>query len=502
MTTAKQRYEVLSTTRDPFLRRARDCAKITIPALMPPSGHSGSSTLPTPWQGIGARCVNSLASRLFLALFPPATSFFKLTIDDFALEQLTKSKGQRGAAETALAKIERATINEMETSNFRPALHEALKHLIATGNYLLYLPPTGGPRGFRLDRYVVKRDPVGNLLELVTHEPISPLEAPAGFAPTPQGGANKRTGDDTLDLYTHATRTRAGWEVYQEINGKRVPNTGGTYTEESFPFRALRYTAVDGEDYGRGLVEEYLGDFRSLEALTKAITQGAAAAAKVLFLVNPNGSTKKKTIAEAESGAVREGIADDVTVLQLDKYGDFRVALELRNNITDQLAYAFLLNSAIQRAGERVTAEEVRYMAQELEAGLGGIYSNLSQELQLPIVVLLMDRLQRQKRLPALPKELVKPAVTTGLDAIGRGADRNRLTSFIGTLKDLDPRILDTVNEAELSKRLAAADGIDPDGLIKSAEEVAQERQRQQMQAMAEKLGPNVINAAAKQGAA
>lgn len=45
-----------------------------------------------------------------------------------------------------------------------------------------------------------------------------------------------------------------------------------------------------------------------------------------------------------------------------------------------------LLNSAVQRNGERVTAEEIRYVAGELEDTLGGVYSLLSQELQLSLI--------------------------------------------------------------------------------------------------------------------
>ncbi|WP_416142518.1 portal protein [Escherichia coli] len=47
-------------------------------------------------------------------------------------------------------------------------------------------------------------------------------------------------------------------------------------------------------------------------------------------------------------------------------------------------------NSAVQRTGERVTAEEIRYVASELEDTLGGVYSILSQELQLPLVRVLL----------------------------------------------------------------------------------------------------------------
>ena len=51
------------------------------------------------------------------------------------------------------------------------------------------------------------------------------------------------------------------------------------------------------------VVEEFLGDLRSLEALSQALIEGSAAAAKVVFLVNPAASTKPATIAKAGNGA-------------------------------------------------------------------------------------------------------------------------------------------------------------------------------------------------------
>ena len=69
----------------------------------------------------------------------------------------------------------------------------------------------------------------------------------------------------------------------------------------------------------------------------------------------------------------------------MQKFNDFRVAQESAQKIEERLAAAFLLNSSVQRDAERVTAEEVRFMAQELESTLGGVYSVLSQEFQLPL---------------------------------------------------------------------------------------------------------------------
>ena len=57
----------------------------------------------------------------------------------------------------------------------------------------------------------------------------------------------------------------------------------------------LRFSTVDGEDYGRGRVEEFLGDLKSLEALSQAIIEGSAAAAKVVFTVSPSATTKPQS---------------------------------------------------------------------------------------------------------------------------------------------------------------------------------------------------------------
>lgn len=399
--TAAGRYSQLERLRHPFLSRARAAAKLTIPSLLPPEGHSGDATLPTPFQGIGARGVNNLASKLLLTLFPPNSPIFRLLIDDFTIEEITKQEGMKAVIEEALGKVERAVMTQIEGAAIRVTAFEALKQLIVAGNVLLYLPPEGGMRAFRLDRFVVKRDPMGNVIEIIVKETVAPDTLPKNFVDKLTGNARQRftnamSADKTLDLYTHVKLGRGQlWHVYQEVEGVRVPGTEGTYPKGKSAWIPLRFTKIDGEDYGRGYVEEYYGDLQSLETLTKAIVEGSAAAAKILILVNPNGTTNKRTIAEAPNGAVRSGNASDVTFLQLDKYADFRIAKETMAEITQRLSMAFLLNSAIQRAGERVTAEEIRYMAGELEDALGGVYSILSQEFQLPLVSRIMFQLER-----------------------------------------------------------------------------------------------------------
>ena len=479
-------YQACFGERESYLQRARDCAKLTIPSLIRDSGDNHSTSYETPFQSIGARGVNHLASKLLLTLLPPNSPFFRLTVDDFDVEQLV-GPDQRGPVEEGLAKVERSAMQEVETLALRVPTFEALKHLITTGNCLLYLPEDQGMRVFHLDRYVVKRDPMGNLLYIITKENLSAKtltqEAREAIGLPPPEETSPESREKPYELYTYVCDKGSHWHIHQEIGRVPIPDSYGKFPKDKNPFIPLRFSRVDGESYGRGLVEEYLGDLRSLEALTQAIVEGSAAAAKVLFLVRPNGTTRINTLAKSPNGAIVQGDANDVATLQLDKSQDFRIALDTITQVRDRLSFAFLLNSSVQRNAERVTAEEVRFMAQELESALGGVYSVLSQEFQLPLVNILLQRLVKAKKMPKFPKDTVKPQIVTGIEALGRGQDLNKLAQFLEYLGPLGPEaIMQNLNLDDYIDRLGASLGIDTGGLIKTPEQKAQEAQQAQAQ--------------------
>ena len=59
--TAKKRYEQLKSIRAPYLERGRACAKLTIPALLPPEGHSALQTSRVRGRGWARGCGSSLS---------------------------------------------------------------------------------------------------------------------------------------------------------------------------------------------------------------------------------------------------------------------------------------------------------------------------------------------------------------------------------------------------------------------------------------------------------
>jgi hypothetical protein len=152
----------------------------------------------------------------------------------------------------------------------------------------------------------------------------------------------------------------------------------------------------------------------------------------------------------------------------------------MTQSIDKRLKEAFLVMNI--RNAERVTAEEVRLTQLELEQQLGGIFSLLTVELLIPYLSRIMLVLQRSNQIPKLPKDLVRPTIVAGINALGRGQDRESLTQFIGTIaQTLGPEaLMKYVQPLEAIKRLAAAQGIDILNLVKTEEQMAQEMQAAQ----------------------
>ena len=345
----------------------------------------------------------------------------------------------------------------------------------------------GELRVYNLEEYMVKRNALGKVVEVIVKETVHPTDVP-----------ELQLQDEETDLYTCAKITETGnYTIYQEVDGVTVPGSEGEVKAEDNPFLALRWTAINGENYGRGLVEQYLGDLRSLEALSQAMVEGAAASSKIVFMVEPTGTTRAKDLAKAKSGDFIQGKAQDVTTLQVQKGNDMQIPYQLAGEIQQRLAAAFLLTQSATRNAERVTAEEIRLVAGELEDALGGIYSILSQELQLPLVKIIFKNAKMN-----LPEGLVEPVIVTGLEALGRGHDYNKLVMFAQTLQQLlGPEIFaQNTNVGAVIDRVATSLGLDTDGILKS-EEDQQAEQEEAMMMQAGQQGLDQMAATAGQSA-
>ena len=496
--TAKSRYDNLSSDRSQFLTEAEDATKLTLPYLI--RGHEdyqkGMKQLKTPWQSVGAKGVVALASKLSLSLVPPQTSFFKLQLDE---SQLGEEFGPdvKSELDLSFAKIERTILDAIAASDDRVVIHQALQHLVVGGNALIFMGKQG-LKLYPLNRFVIERDGNGNVIEIITKERIDSELIPNYTPSKKQDVVDGEGGEDEIDVYTHVKRDNNRFIWHQEVDGKRLPGSESKSPVDTTPWLPLRFNTVDGEAYGRGRVGQFIGDLKSLEALSQAIVEGSAAAAKVVFTVSPSSTTKPQTLAQAGNGAIVQGRPDDIGVVQVGKTADFATALQHMQTLEKRLNEAFLILSV--RQSERTTAEEVRMTQMELEQQLGGLFGLLTVEFLVPYLNRKLSVFQKTGEIPRIPKGMVKPIIVAGINSLGRGQDVQALGQFLQTIaQTMGPEAIATyINPEEVVKRLAAAQGIDVLNLVKSMQEVQeadQQAQAQQAEMEAIKATPGIMKA-------
>jgi hypothetical protein len=507
----QKRYGKLESNRSMFLEDAYKASELTIQFLLPRNGNNKQQnprTLQKQHQSLGAMGVNNLSNKLLLALFPPNQPFFKLGIDDFTALDLAGDEEARSKIEQGFSAVERTATDFVERSGIRPPFEEALKHLLVTGNILIHRTASGGLEIFHMDQYVLMRDPDGKVREIIIDEPHTYASLPddikellakhgkLGLEFDEEGNPN----DEQISIYTRIFKFNdTQWKVTQEIMGIEIPTSGAnTFSDKKNPWFALRFHAIKGSAWGRGYVQNFMGDLDTTEQLWKSFTHAAKAMAFLLFMLRPGSTIQPKDIIKKINGGFISANPEDVGVLQANKGGDLQTSVEAIDRLTKRLAQAFLMDSSITRDAERVTAAEIQILAQRLEESLGGFYSIMTQDFQVPYLTGTLDHLIKTKQIPKLPKE-VKPIIITGLDALGRNSEADRLVQFSQELQaglgDLASNIL---NPVDYARRVGAARGIDTKGLIKTEEDLKEQRDRAEQQALQEKSAGPMINAGAK----
>lgn len=491
-------WKECTANRQNYLERAREGSLLTIPQLYPPEGSDSHTMYPTPYQSLGAKGVNNLANKIILSLFPPSQAFFKLGLSPTDIAASGKPEGD---VKNAMYNLERAIVNEMEISSLRPQLVELLKQLIVGGSSIIYVPDSGQPEIFNLECFGVKRDKQGNVLKMVIKQDMQWSALSKRIQDQlKEVEEDMKQGKKPLKMFTCILRRPDGkYDVWQEIHRTKIETTKGVFTRANLPYLFVPF--VDrGEDFGRSYVEDFIGDLQSYEGLKQALLEAAAESAKIIYLVKPNSTINVRKLEKARSGDVLGGNPDDVGTLQADKRLDMSVTQKEAEILRQELAITFLLDSAVRRNAERVTAEEIRQVSQELEVALGGIYSTLSNVLQAPLVRLYMNRLISKKKLNSVLKNAVDLEITTGSSALGRGTDFQTMTTFISTISQLaqSPIMGSYINLEELIKRVAYSLDINTATLVVSEEQRQALMQAQQQAQIEQQAAPEVIKEQAK----
>lgn len=486
----KARFDALDTDRSDILNRARDSAKLTLPYILPPDGHKESDRLSNPYQNTGARLVNSLASKITFTMLPPNNPFFRLFLSDEGKQQFYDNEGRPTEdlkkAENLAVTIENDAQKLVGKQTLIVPTMEIMKSLIVTGNSLAVKvepnsPTDKGLKVYRLDNYVVLRDFRGNLLEVITKELVSPNTLPDDIVELLGIDLTK---DDAVDvaIYNRAVLKQGMWYEYQSVEDVVIEDSGSTYQPEDFPYMALRTTAVNGHNYGLGIVTQHQGDFISLEACNQLLFEANAVAGRTIFGKKPGSTLDIDALNNATNGEVILGDFDnDLTVMRVEKYNDLRTVQELALQIERRLEQVFLSANSAVRDSERTTLGEIRYLANDLEQAQGGLYSLLSQEFQHPLSRLILNEMK-------VDMQGFDYVPVTGVEALGRNNDLDKLRQFSSILQEtpvLQQSIGKYFNVSNYIEDVTIASSLPQGRYVKSDEQIAQEQQAIQEQQLA-----------------
>ncbi len=478
--TAEEWWSKLDALKSVVLRRAEQHAKYTVPELMLESGqNTDQGDGGRLWQSVGAQLVNNLSTRLMLALFAPSRPFIRL---DPADEYAAAAKAA-GVTEDVLRQIlsqgEKKVVKTLDNLALRPKLYELLKHLIVIGNVLAIMDREEKLlRIMSLRHYCVKRDVAGRLHTLVIKETVPLDELPEEAQAVAVPGADD---DDSTDYYILVQRDpkakdNARYKASEWVGPTMIPGSERTFSEDDNPYRVLTWTLADDANYGTSLVGAYEGDFAAVESASASMIVAAVLASEFRWLVNVASGTRVEDWQDSANGAFIPGVKDGVILV--NAAGEVAAAMQAQmlviKEYVNRLGRGFIMTSAVTRDAERVTAEEIRLLAGELENGLGGGYSRLAVDVQRPFGLFLMA-LNNFK----VNNKEVELTVVTGLDALSRNGDLENLRGWLDDIMKLNAagtEITEPLNLPAIYRDLASPRGIDATEYLRPQEDIEASR--------------------------
>jgi hypothetical protein len=488
----RSEFDELHMKRETMLSRFERLAQLTVPSVLTDEFYDEEQDqLTNSWSSLGAQAVTHLTNKLMLTMFAPSNPFIRLELDEAVKAEFMKElRITEDVITDVLSAGERAALKEMERIGLRPQLFEAILHLIVIGNVLMDLSGKDLVL-FGVRDYVVQRSKTGRFIKLIIKEDTTVGELSKRAQAEYRGKYAMAKEDQCVAFYRRIKFMDGKYYEDAAIDDfKLSPAFNARYSVDDCPYHALTWRLPAKRHYGVGRVEDYAKDFGTHDMQSQAMTEGAVLASQFRWAVNPAGTTRAEDIIGSANGAAVPASENDIAIIFANIGQQLNTVLTISQEVSRRIGHGFLVGSAVTRDAERVTVEEIRMQAQELESSLGGVYTRLSLDIQLPLAKWLLKRAKVE-----IEGTQIDPIILTGLDALSRSADLDRLTGFIGdvtTFASIPPDVRVQLNENNVIADMAAGRGVARARYVASPDEVQArqaELQTQQTQQVAAEAG-------------
>ena len=526
--TVRQLFTRCDADRHGSLEQARIAAMLTKPHVLPPAGQRANQELPKNFQSIGSRGISILVGKLLLAMYPPGVPWFVLVpaahirndpnVDPSIVQQTQQDLFLYGS--TLMAQLESSEVNpdtdmRRRVIGFRSHKARTIEQILITGDALERLHDDFRMQLFRRHEYVSKRDTGGAVLFHIVQE----SKDMADLSPDPQRQRElyEKSGlpDDLLTqedptkrikpIYTWVQwqpKTRT-WVIRQEINDHVILES----QEPVSPFISTPFE-LTGEDYGRGFIEsQNLGDLRSLDELELRLLEHLGLSSKALLGIDDSANMRDDDLMQPPGSLVHgcrvvNGVVQNIGPIQFTSGRDYQMLVNGVTRKSQSLAASMLIESETTRQAERVTTVEIQRNVAELQSALGGVYTSVADENQLPLLQRVIWQWNEQNNTD-LPRNeagesLIEVRSLTGLAALSNNQDIQKLLTALQMLQQLGPEAMRRIDIGVAVDVLLRQVGLHEPGLIKSSDQIAAEDQAAAKQQLALQAGQQAIQSSGR----
>jgi hypothetical protein len=492
-----KRLDGLRTTR---IDASEQYAYYTIPSVFPREDLTDSTVSIGMLDSIGSAVVNHFANKLVTTLFSPNRPFFRLMPDSTAEEVKTLNAAKEGddpeeqkqaqdafdMLRSKFVTVEKDAVRYLERIGYRTAATNAAKLLIITGDVVIRSEANEKSAAYSMRDYVCSKDLTGRDVVLIVRDTL----VYGALTPDQQASVQAAqevpqqfTASTPVTIFTRLELTNDGrYAVTQAIDNHDIPNDAPRLvTEADSPFTHLSWNLSKGENYGRGLVEDFSGSFHMIDNFTNYQAKMAAKMADLKILVDPASGIDVQQLNTSDTGTYIAGKPGDVQNLSTGMDASLQYLEAIIQTHKRQISAAFLYQTGQTRDAERVTAEEIRENAAELEIAHGGVYSRFASDWQAKVASEAVSAIGEDMG------DVVEPQIMTGMDSLSRTGEMQAVRIWMQDLAmtaAIPEDVRAWMKAGEFAQYAAIQRGVDHGAFVKTDEEFAAE-QKQAQEALA-----------------
>lgn len=478
-------FQKLKGARNNWEKSWEMCADYTLPYIYQTDENRMAGIEPEDLllgDSVGATSLSSLVSQVGKVTFPDNGAFFRYAVKegDNVLSRLPDA--QRSSV---LRDMEEAGMTGLYKMGLNASGSMILKHLLGLGNVVFRVPvadkDTDKIEVFDLNNVVIKRRRDGTVTDIIIKEKEEYRflgdEAKAAL----DKSNVKYEDDDEVDYYTHVKmRSDGKYTVLNAVDDYQLEPTTNFVTKDDCEYKVASLNLTKGSQYGAGVVLLNLPLIHKANVYADATTDTAVAGSMVNWAVSPTASITPEEFANRQHGQPFGVKPDDIQAIVANVGQQLTISAEQYNTIKMELSRTFLMPQAIQRNAERVTAEEIRMVAQRLEEVHSGMYSEIAELIQRPLAMMSIDLIEDEDLLQY--KEFVEVEVVTALESKSRNRELDNLMAALGDttiFNSLNPEVLSRMKIDVILSRIFNNRNNDSSNMVKTEEELQQEKQRE-----------------------